>query len=254
MIAKILRNSFEKWYVPIIIWAISILCFVFLGSSKNEIISKAILPFVGIGLLGLIIAFFYQIATGKGLAALLSGFLFVGTIAFVAIFSVFMTLTEMVDGDHWADNLTIPDNIPIENPTDINSDPMLRYNHKEIDSILATGKTSYEFQLYNSFQPGLYEYDFWTRRIDQGIIYLKAYEVTQNYRLSKSRLFETTKVSVDNPTDSIMKFGTTDHFTIYEGDWGKPYAARFEVWYKPQNGGEETKLMEKNYKIEGWMH
>jgi hypothetical protein len=41
--------------------------------------------------------------------------------------------------------------------------------------------------------------------------------------------------------------------TIYEGDWGKPYAARFEVWFKPDNGGNEQKLFQKNYKIEGWM-
>jgi hypothetical protein len=41
-------------------------------------------------------------------------------------------------------------------------------------------------------------------------------------------------------------------FTIYEGDWGKPYAARFEVWFFPDNGGKERKLIEKNFKIEGW--
>ena len=51
-----------------------------------------------------------------------------------------------------------------------------------------------------------------------------------------------------------MKFSSATDFTIYEGDWGKPYAARFELWFKPVNGGHERKLIEKNYKIEGWMN
>jgi hypothetical protein len=50
-----------------------------------------------------------------------------------------------------------------------------------------------------------------------------------------------------------MKFGTKKHFTIYEGDWGNPYAGKFELWFKPKNGGRERKLLTKNYIIEGWM-
>ena len=38
----------------------------------------------------------------------------------------------------------------------------------------------------------------------------------------------------------------------YEGDWGKPYAARLEVWFTPDSGGPDRKLMEKTFKIEGW--
>ena len=39
---------------------------------------------------------------------------------------------------------------------------------------------------------------------------------------------------------------------IGEGDWGKYYAARFEVWFDPDSGAPERKLLEKNFKIEGW--
>ena len=84
-------------------------------------------------------------------------------------------------------------------------------------------------------------------------IYLKAFEIIEEYALSTDRLPERSLVKVYNPTVSIEKFGTTSHFTIYEGDWGQPYAARFEVWFKPDNGGQERKLFSKNYKIEGWM-
>ena len=99
----------------------------------------------------------------------------------------------------------------------------------------------------------MYEYDFWTGKIENGTIYLKAFEITQEYSLSEDRLPESSLVKIYNPTDSIMRFGTTSNFTIYEGDWGQPYAARFEVWFRPDYGTEERKLFTKNYKIEGWM-
>jgi hypothetical protein len=121
------------------------------------------------------------------------------------------------------------------------------------DSVSNRQITEIEFQLYNSFQPGLFEYDFWIGEIEKGTIYLKAFEITQEHALSVNRLSKSSSVKIHNPTDTIKKFGTTSNFTIYEGDWGKPYAARFEVWFKPDKGGRERKLLSKNYKIEGWM-
>lgn len=53
-------------------------------------------------------------------------------------------------------------------------------------------------------------------------------------------------------TDISEKFGAKAGFTIYEGDWGKPYAARFEVWFKPDSGKQERKIAERIFKIEGW--
>jgi hypothetical protein len=49
-----------------------------------------------------------------------------------------------------------------------------------------------------------------------------------------------------------VRFSNNGTITIYEGDWGKPYAARFEVWFKGNEDQRERKLMEKVYKIEGW--
>lgn len=47
--------------------------------------------------------------------------------------------------------------------------------------------------------------------------------------------------------------GWQQEFTIYEGDWGDYYAARIEVWHKDAQTGMERKLMEKVYRVEGWM-
>jgi len=60
-------------------------------------------------------------------------------------------------------------------------------------------------------------------------------------------------IKVENATNELMTFRRDNHFTIYEGDWGRPYAVRFEVWFRPDNNGQERKLIEKIYKIEGWM-
>ncbi len=33
---------------------------------------------------------------------------------------------------------------------------------------------------------------------------------------------------------------------------GQPYAARFELWFVPDSGQGERKLLERIFKIEGW--
>ncbi|MEI6137721.1 MAG: hypothetical protein WCP85_00570 [Mariniphaga sp.] len=148
--------------------------------------------------------------------------------------------------DGFADNLKIPENIQISYPKNDGSDK------RESDwPTFPQGKTA-DFQLYNSFQPGLYKFDFWTGKIECGTIYLKAYEITQDYPLSVNRLPKESSIRINNDTDHILRFGTASDLTIYEGDFGKPYAARFEVWFKPETGKQEKKLIEKNYIIEGW--
>ncbi|MCU0361298.1 MAG: hypothetical protein MUF75_11385 [Bacteroidia bacterium] len=175
--------------------------------------------------------------------------LFGGTIAAFVFYAIFLFFIETVDGDKWADNLKIPANIQIDTPMDL-ADPTM--GSQRPDSVLTWTKIKTDFQLYNSFQPGLYEFDFWTGKIESGTIFIKAFEITQEYALSADRLPESSAIKIHNATDSILKFGTTSNFTIYEGDWGKPYATRFEVWFKPDKGGRERKLFMKNYKIEGW--
>lgn len=165
---------------------------------------------------------------------------------FIALATAFITDETP---DTWAKNLTIPKNIQIDNPVDLPS----FNNNKRPESITNRIVEKIDFQLYNSFQPGLYEYDFWIGKIESGTIYLKAFEITQKQELSADDLLKSSLIKIYNPTNNIKKFRTIDNFTIYEGDWGDPYAARFEVWFKPDNGKKQRKLFSKNYKIEGWM-
>ena len=142
--------------------------------------------------------------------------------------------------DYFADDLEIPTNIKINTPS------KMSLNEEKITN------QKIQFDLIDSFQPGLYEYNFTTKNIDSGYVYLKAFEITKNTRLSEEELNNDSKVFVYNNSDSLKTFSTKRHFTIYEGDWEKPYAARFELWYKNNKTGKENKILEKNYKIEGW--
>ncbi len=198
--------------------------------------------------IGLLISSIYQLLKKRWIKGIITGFCFFGIIAGSFIYTIVTFFIEQSQPDKFADNLYIPSNINIENPIDLPN-----IDSRRPDSLLIVKKSQIDFILYNSFQPGLFEYDLWIDKIESGKIYLKAYEITNNFRLSEDRLKERSFIQVFNQTDNFIRFGSQNHFTIYEGDWGKPYSARFEVWFIPANGEQERKLIEKNYKIEGWM-
>jgi len=70
--------------------------------------------------------------------------------------------------------------------------------------------------------------------------------------LSEGRLYDRSNERIGWSQDPEEKFLYENEFTIYEGDWGKPYAARIEVWFRPDSGKPERKLTERICKIEGW--
>jgi hypothetical protein len=108
------------------------------------------------------------------------------------------------------------------------------------------------FELRSYFQPGIYTTDIWLNPGESGMIYLKAFEVTKGTRLSDDSLKSSSNEWIGWSDDPAELFFSNTNFTIYKGDRGKPYAARFEVWFVPDSGGKERKLMEKVFKIEGW--
>jgi hypothetical protein len=155
------------------------------------------------------------------------------------------------DADTFADDLKLPQNVKLEKPID--TDLGENFETVRPDSIQNLSKDKNDFQLYNSFQPGLYEYDVWIESNQSGTIFLKAFEITKGIALSVSSLKKRSSLRINDTNGEIQKFSTKEEFTIYEGDWGKPYGARFEIWFKPDNGEKEKKILEKNYIIEGWM-
>lgn len=251
MIEKYFSVFFNTWWKPILFWSISIVLLIFSSIFENSTIQSICFTIFGLGLLSLLVSAIYQLSKKKWLKTIITLFLFGVTVFISIIYVVTLFFIEQETPDTWAKNLTIPKNINIDNPVNMESGE--GNDFEKPDRITNKTATKTEFQLYNSFQPGLYEYDFWIGKIESGTIYLKAFEITQNVALSNERLPKSSSIKIYNPTDSIKKFGTTDYFTIYEGDWGEPYAGKFEVWFKPDSGKTERRLFVKNYKIEGWM-
>ncbi len=114
------------------------------------------------------------------------------------------------------------------------------------------GADGQPFRLLEGMQPGIYGVLYSLNPGEPGVVYLKASEVTKGTRLSEERLRQASATRMTWSDDPAERFGAKAGFTIYEGDWGKPYAARFEVWFKPDSGKPERKLAERNFKIEGW--
>jgi len=250
MIKLLKKYILKKWWLPVFLFILSSLIFVLLISSTNDILLSISDFFLLFTILILLIAGIWQLIKGKWYLGLLQlGTLFVGIVGLIFL-ATFMSMYGP-DTDTFADNLKLPENVKLEKPIDTK----MGDNFESIrpDSIKQTSKDKIGFQLYNSFQPGLYEYDLWINSEQNGTIFLKAFEITQEIELSVPRLKERSSIRIYNTNDSIKKFSTEDDFTIYEGDWGKPYGARFEIWFKPDNGKKEKKLLEKNYIIEGWM-
>ncbi len=249
-ILSFVKTFFNNWTYPIFFFGTTLFLMVVSGfeNNHNYYFQNTAGILLCIGILILIISSVYQFSKyqwKKGLISIAT--LFGGTIFATTIFFIIATFIPMIDGDHWADNLKIPKGILIE-------DPVNMVNYLRPDSVLKLNKTQKDLVLYNSDQPGMYEYDFWTDKIDRGTIFLKAFEITKDKELSVENIKMDTKILIHNSSDSIVRFSSTRSFKIYEGDWGKFYAARFEVWFKPNSKGKERKLFQKNFKIEGWMH
>ena len=150
--------------------------------------------------------------------------------------------------DPFTDDLYIPNDIEISEPISLEYD---RNAYEFIwDPYITKSKSQTTFDLINSHQPGIYEFALWYKSDINGYLYVKAYEITKGTRLSVSRLKERSLLYVESTNKP--NFYRND-FSIYEGDWGYPYAARIEVWFCETPSAEGFKLMERNYIIEGWM-
>ncbi|WP_440069490.1 hypothetical protein [Tenacibaculum discolor] len=237
----------QRWWIPTIFFFTSI--FLFFFASYLQFPNPHIIGIAG--LLFLFTASIIQLFNKKWLAGISNLGLTFCTIFIIGVFVLSFMGMFRPDTDTFADNLKLPENVELEKPIDTK----LGENFEAIrpENIKSISKDKIDFQLYNSSQSGLYEYDIWINSNQNGTIFLKVFEITQEIQLSTSSVRERSSLRISNTNGVIEKFSTKDDFTIYEGDWGKPYGARFEIWFKPDNGKSEKKLMEKNYIIEGWM-
>jgi len=169
-------------------------------------------------------------------------------------FSMFVAGLFSMAPDDFGKSRPIPEGLEYNIPI---TDTAHRWNATDGDIftpvVIDSTDTTTWLQIWNGDQGGIYNYAFYWPALEDGEIYLRCFEVTENIELSKDRLKPRTTTQVLNHNDfgQIVEPNHKD-FTIYEGDWEDYYAVRVEVWHKPTKG-KARKLMEKIYRMEGWM-
>ena len=179
--------------------------------------------------------------------AVLSG----GALFFMALAAMFGPDTSTFGKDH-----PIPADLEYNLPIQSYQwdDSLAASVYVDPDSVVAvdTLNTDSYLQIWDVSQGGIYNYDFYYGPLPAGEIYLKCFEVTEDIPLSDYRLKKASTVKIKG-TSTFSKLVDKQRFTIYEGVWNDYYAARIEVWFKDAETGDEKKLMEKVYRVEGWM-
>ena len=132
-----------------------------------------------------------------------------------------------------------------------------------VPSLLSPGSVKRDKPSLNLYgEHGIYDSEAWINPGEPGIVYLKAYEITHNTPLFAGLLLEDTRTCTMLYQDSNERIGwssdgqelflSATHITMMPGGWGKPYAARFELWFKPDSGKQERELLTRNFIIEGY--
>ena len=149
----------------------------------------------------------------------------------------------------FAEQYPIPEDLEYHTPLKMHYPPK-EYDDEVEKYVCQTDSTTY-LQIRDGHQGGIYEYSFFYPQLPEGTIYLRCYEATTNLPLSEKRIKKSSSQQIPGSTGFSCHV-RGKRFTVYEGDWGKYYAARIEVWFKDTNGNEK-KLTEKIYAVEGWM-
>ncbi|MXN92674.1 hypothetical protein GR160_15705 [Flavobacterium sp. Sd200] len=235
---KYFFDYFAKWWYSAIGFLLSFFIFIIaLTIIRRELFFEASIGLITASILSVFISAIVQLFKRNWLISI------VQIIAAIIIFNSLSFFLLYLSEDFYANGLELPTDVKLEKPID--------FKNGIEDEIALQNSRPYnlKFVLVNSFQPGIYKYYFWFKPKEKGTVYLKAFEITQNDPLSAERLKQRSAIKVDKGLYKVYD----QEFTIYEGDWGQPYGARIEVWFKPASGKGDYKLLQKNYKIEGWM-
>lgn len=241
------RFILQYWWLPPAVLATSmILDCIIMIANLSFIVAFADCLFFGV-VLFILVSWVVLLISKQWKKCLYSFLITILVVCALSIPMVFINLYAPIPDD-FGRRHSIPDGLEYTIPFEEYSDPAVVIDSLDTDTYL---------QIWDYFQGGIYKYDFYYGPLPAGEIFLRCYEATKDIRLSAKtafgdRIYDESKVAIDS-TYSFSKLVNQQRFTIYEGDWGDYYAARIEVWHKNAQTGQETKLMEKVYRVEGWM-
>ena len=234
------RFFIKYWWTFPIMLALSMLALIVLFTKTPSILETIIGILLLLVIIALLISWVLLLINKQWLKVLLSF-----TVSFVVgcILLIPLTLSAMSGPDGFGKDHPIPEGLEYNLP--------LPFESEKVEPVDSLNNQTY-LQIWNDIQGGLYKYDFYYGSLGRGEIFLRCYEVTSNMALSEDRLIEESRVKV-SPQKQFGQVVNKQSFTIYEGDWDDYYAARIEVWFKNAETNQESKLLEKVYRVEGWM-
>lgn len=234
------RFFIKYWWAFPIMLALSMLALIVLFTKTPSILETIIGILLLFVIIALLISWVLLLINKQWLKFLLSF-----TVSFVVgcILLIPLTLSAMSGPDGFGKDHPIPEGLEYNLP--------LPFESEKVEPVDSLNNQTY-LQIWNDIQGGLYKYDFYYGSLGRGEIFLRCYEVTSNMALSEDRLIEESRVKV-SPQNQFGQVVNKQSFTIYEGDWDDYYAARIEVWFKNAETNQESKLLEKVYRVEGWM-
>lgn len=251
------RNFLLKfwWIFPILSIGFSILVIPLLSHELEKtasVFTVLVLLLLIIQLISFILCLIKK-AWWRAVGAAICGIVSVFVSSYAMLFFAFYetSLPDLFGKEH-----PIPEgiiyNIPLDSYAYLDDSLGVCWKTEDIESSIDSLSEDGHLEIWNSFQGGIYKYSFYYPALPDGEVFLRCFEVTENIELSTPRLQKATTIKVRNHTDFGL-IADKQQFSIYEGDWGDYYAARIEVWFRNASTGEETKLMEKIYRVEGWM-
>ncbi len=90
----------------------------------------------------------------------------------------------------------------------------------------------------------------WVNPGEAGKIYAKAIEINSNKELPRSAISEVREYVGYSKNPENLFFSDL-LISICEGQNGQFFGVRFEIWFRPESGAADRKLLEANYKVEG---
>jgi len=169
----------------------------------------------------------------------------------------FVMIAYGLPADNFGRDIVVPAGMKMEEPL------------KEVHSVFADGswvrserdvskwpenieKGKTDIYLVSDHQGGIYNVYAQVNPGEPGRVYLKVFEATRNTPLSESRIKPDSEKRMEWSGNKEERVDYISHIKVYEGDFGVYYPGRFELWFIPDSGGPERKLVEKIFKIEGW--
>lgn len=253
-LVRILHWSVHNWwYIPTCNILLSIIASVLIIMKHFETGNALGMACVGLFFLSVLILLYYLIAHKyKDLIIFLIPFLISFLLSIpMSVISIQLTPYE----DLFGKKHPIPDGFAYHEVLGFKTNNTTGESIYESARVDRKDESTY-LQVWADGVGGMYCFDFYAGNLPKGIIWLKGYEATRNIPLSNSwgiRTGELTNPVKVHEVHSFKRLVEKQDFLIYDGDWGDYYAVRLEVWFEDVKSRKPKKLMEKTYRMEGWM-